>query len=248
MVNVSLPAPDVPHETPFRAVIAGSHGPLSDACRLLQSIVFSESYGDCQDFLHSDYAAYENSSRFAAVIDMRSGRLAGCVRILSGERPGDLITLRDALTGAQEHDIQKCHVNFSVNAAQDLRLLAVSPEYRRRSYADSLTPKELHPYMGVGVMVYRAAYMYAAVSGVAHWVMTVDRKAKRILEKLGFPIDPLCELPPRPYQGSEEAYPSYIHVPSMAAAMDRINPIAERVLCHGLGIDDICSFEVGNIR
>ncbi|GAA2894746.1 hypothetical protein GCM10010517_59450 [Streptosporangium fragile] len=229
--------------TRFTVLLAGPFGPLPDACRRLESVVFSETYGDHRDLLAAEYAAHEESSTFLAVVDRRQGRLAACIRLLSGVRPGDLITVRAVLgDAATDDDIRAHHEGFRATKCWDLRLLAVTPGYRGRTYGSPDVPGDLTPYTGVGMMLYHAAYALARHRGIEHCVTMIDQHAHRVIRAIGMPMEPFCGRPPRPYQGSAQAYPSYIHVPSVPVVMCEKAPAAKRVMCDGEGLRGLCGF------
>jgi GNAT superfamily N-acetyltransferase len=222
--------------TRFTVIWSGSFDPLADPCRRLESIVFSETYGDHRGLLAAEYVAHEDQSTFLSVVDRQESRLSGCIRLLSGMRPGDLITIRDVMGhDATEDAVRAHHKGFDVERCWDLRLLAVAPEYRKRTLGST-------PYTSVGMMLYRAVYALARSRGIDHWVTIADQRAHRILQGLGAPIEPLCGQQARPYQGSARAYPSYIHVPSISPVMEQKAPYAKRAMCDGEGFAGICDF------
>jgi hypothetical protein len=230
----------------FSIAHTGATGELADACRQLESIVFSRYFGDHRKVMPTEYGPYEEGSRFIAVIDHRNGgEVAGCIRTIKGERPSDFKTVRDALNeGVKDEDIQKYHDGFDSTKTLDIGTAAVAESYQGKRFSKFGV---LDRILGVKVshMLYHGLYRDSVDSGIEHWVSSLDQKILHQMHSFGINFVPLNEVPARPYLGSSSTQAAYVRVGDLERTVGEKSYLTRAVLSRGLGIRAVADVRGG---
>jgi hypothetical protein len=206
------------------SLVPGASGALQDAVFALEAQVFGLRYGVSYADHVIEFADYQFSSVFVAVVDDR-GDVAGMMRwIVPG--PAGLKTLNEAARAPWFLDSGRAAAAAGVDPERtwDVASLAVRPGLGRERAA-------------VTTALYHALAVAVRRNGVRSLLMTVDERVRRILEVLGIAAHALPGAQPMPFCGSPASTPVYGHSSEMWLWQRRVNPEAHRMIALGAGLD-----------
>lgn len=227
----------------FNVVMTGSEGPVADACRKLESVVFSGVFCDHREIMIDEYAAFEDKSRFFAAFDAKSdNQLAGCIRIMSGEQPADFKAIVDSVgSDVTTKAIREHHPDFNPASTWEIGTVIGAEQYRGRKFPEVPIVQKVAG-LKVSAILYHYLYDQARCEGIEHWVTMVDVNVLEHMRSFGMNFVPLCNLPSVEYMGSF-AQPSYLKVENIRPGISDISKLNEKVLCDGLGITALSRLE-----
>ncbi len=214
---------------------------LSNLCRRLESMVFSDFFGDHRELMQKEYAKYEAKSIFIAVVDLNLSRLAGVSRLLYGHNAQDFKIMHDLDPDASEMDIGSLHPGFSCQYTLEVATIAIAKEYRRKKFSSfglGIVPFRV----SVRDMLFLSIYKYSRKKDIRHWLMMLDDHVYRKLKIVRVNSEPLCGLDPVKYLGSELSHPLYIDVQKLVRMTRLSRPATYLALSKGVGINQLCDF------
>jgi hypothetical protein len=197
------------------------------SARACEEVVFGRRFGNTAEQLRAEYAPYEDSTTFGAVL-APDGTAVGAVRLV---RPGPrrVKTLLDASRPpwrVSERSLEQV-LDGGERRTWDVATFAVD---RIAAGADRrVTPALL------SVML-RALHDNAATTFVA----IMDLPARRALAGLGMRLLDLPGAKAAPYLGSPRSVPVYRHLADLRAEHADQFPQIHQQVFHGRGIDGLC--------
>lgn len=205
----------------FVCVTTGPDHPLAGVARAVERRFL----GAGLTTMATEYARYDDKSRFFVVLDRHHGLPAGAGRVIEGRGTG-VKTIRDAngRIGVDTTGILAAH-GMTGKQIWDLATVAVLPGY--------------HDGPPVTALLYRAFLIAGARAGINHVVTTLSDEAYRDLLLLGAPVEPLAG---RGAYGSPPRHPLYVSFSALEAGIATqagrllrpFAPIAGGLETHGL--------------
>ena len=191
------------------------------AARDVEGRVFLDAFGNTSDVITREYGPYDHRSRFLAVVDDRSGRALGAVRLIAPDPAGELKSLTDA-AGAPWHlsvpDVVRAG-GFTGQVVWDVATLAVDPDARAAARTETT------------FALCHALYRYTRRSGVDGLVTILDDKVLRVLRAIGLPFEVMAGATSRSYLGSPASTPCIAGVEDCARSVRARRPdLAPRVV------------------
>lgn len=183
--------------------------PFAPLGRTLECEIFQERFGNDVAVMTREYRQYEQASRFFILVDQTSQMPVGVIRVIRSS-PAGLKTLNDIAgppLNIPTHDFLTAY-KADLSSCWDVGTLAVAPAYRGRSTR----------YLASAIL-YRALYAAAADQSVNHLVSIVDGRARKGLDLLGVPFEPILGSTPFDYLGSEQSTALVGYVPGMPEVM-----------------------------
>lgn len=199
--------------TPLRLLVADSPAEKA-AARAVEAGVFLDAFGNTPDVMEQEYGPYEDRSRFLAVVDDRSGRALGVVRLIVPDAAGELKTLTDA-AGAPWHlsppETLRA-AGFTGRVVWDVATLAVDPDARAAARVETT------------FALCHALYRYTRASGADGLVTILDDKVLRVLRAIGLPWVPMAGATSQFYLGSPASTPCIVGVEECARSVRARRP------------------------
>jgi len=191
------------------------------AARDVEGRVFLETFGNTPDVMAREYGPYEDRSRYLAVVDERSGRVVGAVRLIVPDATGELKSLTDA--AGPPWDVSAPDVlraaGFSGALVWDVATLAVDPDSRAAARVETT------------FALCHALYRYTRAIGVEGLVTILDDKVLRVLQTIGLPWAPMAGATSQFYLGSPASTPCVVGVEECARGVRARRPdLAPRVV------------------
>ncbi|KAK8058180.1 hypothetical protein PG994_008628 [Apiospora phragmitis] len=148
------------------------------------------------------YGAHEEASIFFLVMDQQDAAPVGVIRIIRNSPGGaGLLTLNDCreMLGTTEAQFRKHHGVRSLDNVWDIGSVVVRQRYRSadRNLASNL--------------LFRAMHVRAGHEGVVHYIGTVDRDIRRMIQLVGFWGGTICNTGPVSHSGSDDSLFCYGH-------------------------------------
>lgn len=210
----------------FICYLLDGANPLSNIGRYCERESFEEKFQLDDARMHNMYGAYEEASIFFLVMDQQDAAPAGVIRIIRNS-PGaaGLLTLNDcrAMLGVTTAQFRAHHRVRSLDDVWDIGSVVVRQRYRsaERNLASNL--------------LFRAMHARAAHEGVRHYVGTVDRDIRRMIQLVGFWGGTICDTGPVRHSGSDDSQFCYGHWATIHAnvktrareAPDALKPVVE---------------------
>ncbi|KAK6848809.1 hypothetical protein PG995_012642 [Apiospora arundinis] len=175
---------------------------LSNIGRYCERESFEDKFRLDDARLHKMYGAHEEASIFFLVMDQQDTAPVGVIRIIRNS-PGNagLLTLNDCheMLGVTEAQFRKHHGVRSLDDVWDIGSVVVRQRYRSadRNLASNL--------------LFRAMHARAAHEGVVHYIGTVDRDIRRMIQLVGFWGGTICDTGPVSHSGSDDSQFCYGH-------------------------------------
>lgn len=215
-------------DKPFGIYYVAGDDDYAALARTVEREVFMAWFGNDDTIMDREYNPYDATSDFVLCIDHERSEPAGALRVI---HPGvrGLKTLTDIALEprwgvAPEDFIRRHPCPSGLEATHDIATLAVRPDWSG----------------GVGLQVshalYCGVYRWGIANGAEQYVALLDTTPYELLRSLGICIEPICELGPIEYLGSEATVPALISVLANTAAM-RTDPQL-RSLLGGAAADD----------
>jgi hypothetical protein len=196
------------------------------SARACEEAVFGRRFGNTADDLRNEYAPYEDSTTFGAVLDA-DGTAVGAVRLV-GPGPRRVKTLLDASRApwsVTDRSLEQV-LGRGERHTWDVATFAVD---QVTAGADRrITPALLSVLFG-------ALHTHAATTFVA----ILDQTARRALQGLGMRMLDLPGAKPAPYLGSPRSVPVYRHLADLRAEHADQWPQIHQQVFHGRGIDGL---------
>lgn len=199
---------------------------FSDLARVVECTVFERFFGNTPECMVDAYAPYEECSLFLLVVDQLQRQAAGALRVILPS-PKGLKSLNDIAGEPLYIDaerIVKYHAIADPRRCWDIGTLAVLKEYRAAA-SDHM----------VSLMLYGQLYALLRRRDIDHMVTILDRHAyAQLTDLLGVPFVSIAGSEPFSYLGSEHSRASYLHLPSVEAAVEahieRLSPDVQQLL------------------
>ncbi|KAK8035492.1 hypothetical protein PG993_010487 [Apiospora rasikravindrae] len=173
---------------------------LSNIGRYCERESFEEKFRLDDALMHKMYGAHEEASIFFLAMDQQAAAPAGVIRIIRHSRAG-LLTLNDCheMLGVTQQQFQAHHSVRGLDDVWDIGSVVVRKRYRSadRNLASNL--------------LFRAMHARAGHEGIAHYVGTVDRDIRRMIQLVGFWGGTICDTGPVSHSGSDDSLFSYGH-------------------------------------
>lgn len=181
----------------FHCVRTDSESALAQVARTIECQVFDREFGNDAGEMAEEYRPYERNSVSFVVLDVRSRRPAGVMRVVCASTPDDRLKSVEDLgpaVGFSTDDYLAFLGERDLTSTMDVATLGILPEYRGSASGS----------YRVSGLLYRALVVYATAN--AKYLVTIlDRRARRSLQYIGVPlIDVLDE--PFDYLGSPESH------------------------------------------
>ena len=194
--------------------------------RACEAAVFGRRFGNSADELRDEYAPYEGSTTFGAVL-APDGSALGAVRLVA-PGPGRVKTLVDASRppwNVSERMLDEV-LALDEKRTWDVATLAVDPV---AAGAD----RRIAPAL--------LSVMFRALAGEAAttFVATLDSTARRSLEGLGMRLFDLPGAKPAPYLGSPSSVPVYRHLADLRSEHAAQFPQLHQQVFHGRGVEGL---------
>ncbi|KAK7995896.1 hypothetical protein PG991_015363 [Apiospora marii] len=187
--------------------------PLSNLGRYCERESFEEKFQLDDARMHQMYGAHEAASLFFLVMDQQDAAPVGVIRIIR-HTPGGagLLTLNDcrAMLGVTAAQFQAHHGVRRLDDVWDIGSVAVRKPYQSRD--QNLASN----------LLFRAMHARAAHEGVAHYIGTVDRDIRRMIQRVGFWGGTICDTGPVRHSGSDDSLFSYGHWATINANVKRL--------------------------
>jgi hypothetical protein len=184
------------------------------AARTVEARVFLDAFGNTPDVMEQEYGPYEDRSRFLAVIDDRSGRALGAVRLIVPDAAGDVKTLTDAAgpPWRLSAPVTLSAAGFAGRVVWDVATLAVEPDARAAARVETT------------FALCHALYRYTRASGAEGLVTILDDKVLRVLRAIGLPWEPMAGATSQFYLGSPASTPCIVGVEECARGVRARRP------------------------
>ncbi|KAK7934742.1 hypothetical protein PG985_000237 [Apiospora marii] len=187
--------------------------PLSNLGRYCERESFEDKFQLDDARMHQMYGAHEAASIFFLVMDQQDAAPVGVIRIIRHIPDGaGLLTLNDcrAMLGVTAAQFQAHHGVRSLDDVWDIGSVAVRKPYqsRDRNLASNL--------------LFRAMHARAAHEGIAHYIGTVDRDIRRMIQRVGFWGGTICDTGPVRHSGSDDSLFSYGHWATINTNVQRL--------------------------
>ncbi|TYP87222.1 hypothetical protein [Blastococcus xanthinilyticus] len=194
-----------------------------EAARQVEARVFLQAFGNTPELLEQEYGAYEERSRFIAVIDDASGEALGTARLItSGADP--VKTLLDVAGDPWQLPVAESLGTVGLAAAEvwDVATLAVDPRYRAGAAGAE-----------VSVALCHGIWRFARNCGVPGMVTILDDRVRRLVRAMGLPWHPMAGATSQPYLGSPASTPCVFVVATAEAEVYGSRPDLAPALDHG---------------
>lgn len=182
-------------------LLDGADG-LSNLGRYCERESFEEKFRLDDARMHKMYGAHEAASIFFLVLDQQDAAPVGVIRIIRN-RPGGagLLTLNDCqeMLGITQQQFQAHHGVRRLDDVWDIGSVVVRKQYQSRD--QNLASN----------LLFRAMHARAAHEGIAHYIGTVDRDIRRMIQRVGFWGGTICDTGPVCHSGSDDSLFSYGH-------------------------------------
>ncbi|KAK8065464.1 hypothetical protein PG997_012211 [Apiospora hydei] len=185
---------------------------LSNIGRYCERESFEEKFRLDDALMHKMYGAHEEASIFFLAMDQQDAAPVGVIRIIRNA-PGraGLLTLNDCheMLGVTIYQFQAHHGVRSLDDVWDIGSVVVRKQYRStdRNLASNL--------------LFRAMHARAGHEGVVHYIGTVDRDIRRMIQLVGFWGGTICDTGPVSHSGSDDSLFSYGHWATINANVKR---------------------------
>ncbi|CAN5588488.1 hypothetical protein BH10ACT8_BH10ACT8_10610 [soil metagenome] len=211
--------------------------PLDDvhaAARDCEIDVFYEEHHNTPGEWAVEYQDYESTSTFIAITDS-DGRAVAVSRLIRPGGPG-LKTLVDISQPPWSVDGERSAraAGVDLDSTWDVATIAVRKGAGRSGY---LTMALLHGLV-----------LTARANNVHYITMILDGRARRLLNVMGLPNNPLPGTHPAPYAGLPSAVPAWSNIAVMLDHQRIANPEGYRLVAQGVGLDDMTVPDVTAFR
>lgn len=201
-------------------------GVLRDAAFNCEADIFLRNYGVERAAHIAEFAPYEPSSVFLAVLD-EIGDPVSVMRLIVPSEVG-LKTLHETAGAPWHLDGPRVAraAGLDLTTTWDVATLGVPLGIGRHRFA-------------VTAALYHGLVVAARENGVRSLVMNLDERVRTILTVTGLITNALPGAGPLPFCGSSASTPVYGHCAPMLAMQRRANPDAYRLIAHGVGLDGV---------
>ncbi|MGY1600805.1 hypothetical protein [Geodermatophilus sp. SYSU D00815] len=196
-----------------RLLVADSPAEIA-AAREVEGRVFLDAFGNTPDVMEREYGPFDGRSRFLAVLDDRSGRALGAVRLIVPDAAGGLKTLTDAAGPPWHLSAPETlrAAGFAGRVVWDVATLAVDPDARAAARVETT------------FALCHALYRYTRASGAEGLVTILDDKVLRVLRAIGLPWAAMAGATSRYYLGSPASTPCVVGVEECARTVRARRP------------------------
>lgn len=185
---------------------------LANIGRYCERESFEDKFRLNDALMHKMYGAHEAASIFFLVLDQQDAAPVGVIRIIRNAPGGaGLLTLNDCreMLGITQQQFQDHHGVRSLDDVWDIGSVVVRKRYR--SAEGNLASN----------LLFRAMHARAAHQGIVHYIGTVDRDIRRMIQLVGFWGGTICDTGPVSHSGSEDSLFSYGHWATINANVKR---------------------------
>lgn len=200
-------------------------GDVLAEARQCEMDVFYEEHQNTPGEWAVEYRDYEATSTFLSITDT-DGRAVAVSRLIRPGGPG-LKTLVDISQPPWSVDGERSAraAGIDLDAAWDVATIAVRKGAGRSGY---LTMALLHGLV-----------LTARANRVSYITMILDGRARRLLNVMGLPNNPMPGTHPAPYAGLPNAVPAWSDIAVMLDHQRVANPEGYRLVAQGIGLDDM---------
>jgi hypothetical protein len=223
----------VPDRTtmPFGLYAGSTDTVVGELARLVEQVVFGQTFGNTPQMLGDEYGRYEAASLFYLVIDHQRRLPVGMMRCLLPTPAGFKSVADLGREWGQDPDVvlARTGIDLELGPGWDCATIALLPGYRRG---------ELRGH--ISMSLYQAAATAPCRLGFRWWFAILDQPVHRLLQwKLLRPYSTYQDVEPGPYLGSAVSLPVWCDLDEWRARVRRTDPARFELFFGGRGIDGV---------
>jgi hypothetical protein len=217
--------------------IIDGNDPHADIGRFVEATVFDEFFNNNLQVMAAEYAPYDQSSTFLALVDYEAKQAVGAVRLIKPSAAG-LKSLKDLVSPQlgneanpwyQEGDTETSRLmemGANYDSTVDIGTMGVMPEYRSRHTRD-----------GASAVLYSTCVRWSHQTGHNYWISVVDENIYTMMQAWGEPFKEFEHAPMAAYLDSLKSQPVHLEFYS---ALERVRAFDQGVFdmyTKGAGLD-----------
>lgn len=223
-----------PSEKRFAAYLVKGDEEAAKLAREVEVEVFGEFFDNDEGLMRQEYRKYEESSVFIVIVDHKSKKPAGVMRLISNSESG-LKSLNDLAGSPWNKPIDEIFIENEISendldTTLDIATLAVRKDYRSKTE--------------VSVALYHALRIHTINTETTEFVTILDDKVLELLASIGCHFNKYKGVQSASYLDSPSSTPVYTSYQQMMDRWEADNMDTYKYIALGEGLTETVDFVV----